>query len=543
MTDVLIVGSGASAVHAAWPLVEAGLQVVMVDYGNVDETYAPLIPDEPFSRLRRTDWRQHVYFLGRDFEGVPLGRVRVGAQLTPPRRHVTADVDRLLPLRSATFEPTESLALGGLAAAWGAGVAPFGDEDLRGLPIGRADLEPHYARVAERIGVSGDGDDDLLPFIWNPPWMQPALEIDAAAEAILTRYAGRRDRLNGRGFYLGRPRAAILTRPHRGREAQRYHDMDFWSDAGRSVWRPQWEVQALRAHPNFCYLPRRLALRFEERAGAGVRLQTRHAGDGAIETRSARALILAAGTLATARIVLRSLGRYEAPVPVVSNPYVYLPALNLGMIGRPGRDRRHSLTQLTAIYRPPGAEGAPVVAQYYSYRSLLMFKLLKEAPLPLREALPLMRDLTPLFGIWGVHHPDLPGPGKRLALRAAPGGEDVLEVVYEPTAEELDRRRRVERRLVGFLRRLGCWPLRRIDPGPGGSIHYAGTFPMTEPSGELTCDARGRLFGTAGVYLADGSLFAALPAKGLTFTMMANADRVGTALGRRLTAEGGPPGP
>jgi len=36
------------------------------------------------------------------------------------------------------------------------------------------------------------------------------------------------------------------------------------------------------------------------------------------------------------------------------------------------------------------------------------------------------------------------------------------------------------------------------------------------------------------VYLADGSVFPWLPAKGLTFTLMACADRVGTLLAARL---------
>jgi hypothetical protein len=50
----------------------------------------------------------------------------------------------------------------------------------------------------------------------------------------------------------------------------------------------------------------------------------------------------------------------------------------------------------------------------------------------------------------------------------------------------------------------------------------------------LTCDREGRLRGTRAVYLADGSVFPWLPAKGLTFNIIANADRVGTLLARTL---------
>jgi choline dehydrogenase-like flavoprotein len=141
--DVIIVGSGASAVHAAWPLVHAGLRMLMLDVGSRDDRYAPMIPEAPFTTIRRTDRSQHSYFLGDEFEGVPFGRVSVGAQLAPPRAFVNRDADRLTPVESNDFVGMESLARGGLAAGWGAGVARFADADLAGMPITLADLAPN----------------------------------------------------------------------------------------------------------------------------------------------------------------------------------------------------------------------------------------------------------------------------------------------------------------------------------------------------------------------------------------------------------------
>ena len=87
--------------------------------------------------------------------------------------------------------------------------------------------------------------------------------------------------------------------------------------------------------------------------------------------------------------------------------------------------------------------------------------------------------------------------------------------------------------LRGF-RRLGCLPLKRIRPGNGSSIHYAGTFPISGEDRPLTCDRDARLRGTRAVYLADGSVFPWLPPKGLTFNIMANADRVGAIVAERM---------
>jgi hypothetical protein len=88
-----------------------------------------------------------------------------------------------------------------------------------------------------------------------------------------------------------------------------------------------------------------------------------------------------------------------------------------------------------------------------------------------------------------------------------------------------------ERTLLRFFRQLGCLPLKTIRPGHGSSLHYGGTFPI-RPDGDdpLTCDRSSRLRATARVWVADGSLFPWLSPKGLTFNIMANANRVGTML-------------
>jgi hypothetical protein len=176
-----------------------------------------------------------------------------------------------------------------------------------------------------------------------------------------------------------------------------------------------------------------------------------------------------------------------------------------------------------------------VQAQVFSYRSLLTFKLMKEAPVAYREGLRIMRLLIPHVSILGIHHEDRPSAAKRLLLRRGEGSTpDRLRIDYAPAAAELAAQHADERRLRRIFLRLGCVPLRTIRPGHGANIHYAGTFPMAPSGGELTCDSNGRLRATRAVHLADGSLFPWLPAKGLTFTLMAHANRVGTLLARRL---------
>jgi choline dehydrogenase-like flavoprotein len=532
MTEVIVVGSGPGGANAAARLVEGGRSVLMLDFGNRDDRYARLVPSRPFLALRHDDVEQHRYFLGEDFEGIPFGGVRVGAQLTPPRAYAVADAAQRVPLDAPDFAAFTSLARGGLGVAWAAGIAPFSDDELRAMGLDLETIQPHYDSVAARIGVAGTRDD-LLRFFPASPGMMPALGADTASAVVLEAYERRRATLNADGFHLGRPRIAVCSQPFRGRDAYAYHDMDFWADAGRSIYRPQWTLEELERSPRFAYRARCLVERFEEHAG-GVRVEVVHADTGARESHEARALVLAAGTFGTARIVLRSLDRYDTPLPLVSNPYTYIPMLNLRMLGRPARDARSSQGQLTAILEC-GPRNRILQANVFSYRSLLTFKLMKEVPMAAAQARRMLQVLMPCFTILGVHHEDRPTPAKTCTLRRGQEGEpDVLEIRYRSTEEEERTQRDDERALLRGFRRLGCIPLRRIRPGHGSSIHYAGTLPITADDRPMSCDRDSRLRGTRAVFLADGSIFPWLPAKGLTFNIMANADRVGAIVAGRL---------
>ncbi|HUI08002.1 MAG TPA: hypothetical protein VL486_13470 [Verrucomicrobiae bacterium] len=543
-SDIIVVGSGASGVHVAWPLVEAGLTVTMLDTGVRDEVYEPLVPARPYTEVRCADARQHRYLLGDNFEGIPLGQLGAGPQLTPPRQFVFRHAEALTPTRSPEFEAVESLALGGLAGAWGAVSFPYLDGELRqtGLPANQ--LRKHYETVARRIGVSGDRSDDLSRVRGPLEALQPPLLLDSHAEQILARYERKRDALHRAGCYVGQTLLAALTRDLGERKAHTYYDMDFWSNAGGSVYRPALSVKDLGRSANFRYRPSYLVETFAESSADAVRVRARSLASNRVEEFEARRLILAAGALGTTRIVLRSLGQYDVRVPLTSNPHSYIPCVHYRSLGRMPRERRHSLAQLTMVFDPTGDREHLVQSQLYSYGSLMLFRLLQELPLPYRESLRIMRALVPHMVIWVVQHEDRPSPDKYCALRRnREGTGDYLEVVYHLSPESQRTRRANEKRMAGFVRQLGCLPIRTVNTPDGSSIHYAGQFPATVADKPLSTTVNGRLRPTRTVYLADGSAFAYVPAKGLTLTLMANANRLGEHVAQALKPTGSAPAP
>ncbi len=535
--EFLVVGSGASAVHAALPLAQAGRNVLICDLGKTPEnaeTTTPPLPEVDWLSLRQKNTEQHRFFLGDEFEGVPLGPVRVGAQLTPQRQYLMRQAETVFPIDSGGFAAMQALAQGGLGVAWGASSMPFSNDDLESWPLDRAALQPYYNAVAKEIGVCGPQSDDLSPLLGPLEPLQPPPRADSNAEFLLGRYNRRRQSFLDRGFALGQARLAMLTDslPTEGRKAVSFYDTEFWADPDRAVYRPQFTLEKLQQHPNVLYKAGVIVQSFQENGSTeSVEITARESTTGEVVQFTCKKLLLAAGTLNTTRIALRSLAQYHTPVPLLSNPYTYYPSLNVWRLGRLTRNRRHSLTQLTGLYDPDGTGRHLLQPQFYSYRSLMLFKLLKESPLPFKESLRILRALQDYFVIIGVFHPDEPGSTKTLHLLPAENpANDWLRINYKRTAVELNEQHRREKSLCKIFQELGAYPMKRVLPGEGASIHYAGTLPASAKDHPLTTTPTGQLRGTKSVYCVDGSTFPTLPAKGLTLTLMANARRIAEGL-------------
>ncbi len=537
--DILIIGSGPSGAMAATTLVRAGLEVEMLDVGYQYDPYAEMIPELPFTGLRKQDPHQSRYLLGDRREGVPRGNQMVGALLTPPRQYVLEPSDSLRsPIEGVDrVEIRQSLALGGLGAAWGASCFTYSDSELRRMALDPSEFPRLYSEVASEIGVSGplapDEDADCYRFSFSQTReLQPPVNLDLNSRRTMQAYYARRDQLNQRGFYLGRSYLAVLTRDLGDRHANPYFDMDLYYDHRRSVYRPRYTIDELRRAPNFIYTPGVQVLRFHERSGGGVEVSAREVEGGAERSFRARRLLLCAGCINSARIALRSLGLFGVETPFLHSPGVFLPCANLHMLGRKPEAHRLSLAQISGVFLPPENPEDMVSFQFNHYSSLLLFKLVKEMPLPPWAGLLVARLLVSSLSVVGVYHADSPHVDSCLGL--SPDG--AIRIRYRPDAQKEATRLRHERQLGGLLRKLGYLPLSAVRPRWGTSMHYAGTIPMQESSAApgLSTEPSYRLRGTASVFVGDSSTWNYLPAKGLTFTIMANAKKAAESLIRSL---------
>jgi choline dehydrogenase-like flavoprotein len=516
-SDFIIVGSGIAGAGAALALADHDAMVI-----DVGHRPPPPALHGGWPELRRAGSDLSDVLLGPRLESLHnVFRPYLSPKLKAPLlRFVTEGSSDLMPLRARGFEPVVSFALGGLANVWGAGLYRYGDLDLQGFPVGAEDLHPHYDRLTLEIGIAG-GDDGLTRFFGPTDGLLPPVRLSPVFEKLLQR-SDRRPSVAGRGLFLGRPRLGLLTVPHGDRLPYAYHGLEFFQAGDPAVYSPALTLDRLARQGRIRYRGGMHVERYQPRAD-GIDVHARDLGSGELVTFKCRRLLLAAGTLGTARLVLRSHDDTRTRLPLLDNPVSYMPLVDPWAIGGAEERRFFPGVSLNAVFYPPRAT-EPIQMSLYGMAGVLKSDFAFEFPLALRGMLAANRLLAPALVMVQLFYPDERRPACHVGL----GEDQALEISYHPPTL-----RRVESDLLPLFRRLGLWGRRSLcrTLPPGSSFHYAGTLPMTrDPGGPYETDTLGRPGGSGRVHVVDASVFPRLPSKNHSFTMMANAHRIAARL-------------
>ena len=519
MFDVIVVGSGPAGVSASFPLVAAGLRVLMVDGGRQNHVEPPA-GQYLTERSQASD--QSRWMVGRDFHALR----QVGAvspKLRAPTQAATfADFVGANRLSGSNFALMGSLARGGLSNAWGCGVAALNADELEAFPVDVEEMRASYAAVTRRVGVSGAGLDDMTEYFGVDEWADEPVALDALHDAVLAKYGEARAGLRASGFSLGRSRVAALSAPRPGRDACDLSGMCLWGCHRGALYSSSTDLATLRKADNFTYRPGFVVDRFLADEGYHELVGQQ---DGCAESIAGRRIVLAAGTLATTAIAMRSLGM-STPLRVQTSPtaafLLWLPA-QLGAGRRPG----FGLGQLSFSLALEG--GVSAFGSTFSSTGLPVAEFVRHLPLSRRFGADV---LGTLLSSCIVGNAFFPGSLSDNTATLLPDGTVQFRGGF---AEGLDPALNEARSKLGkAFRRLGAWMLPgSFTPGtPGADIHYACSLPMASDPGPGHCTGNGELVGAPGVFVVDGASLSALSAKSHTLTIMANADRIG----RRMVA-------
>jgi len=290
-----------------------------------------------------------------------------------------------------------------------------------------------------------------------------------------------------------------------------------------------------RRYGGFSYEPGTLVEAFQFGQERRIRsLRTRPLDGGPVETRPVETLALAAGTLASSRIFLASWREATGTCPTLSglmdNRQVLVPFIHLARIGKAFEPHSYQYHQLS-MGLPARREEEYVHGQITTLTTAQAHPVMEAMPFDVRTAGYVFRNARAALGLVNLNFHDRRRGMCGVSL--APPGEastepPVFRIEYEPPPDESRRIRDALRRVRRSLRALGCV----VAPGTtharpmGASVHYAGTLPMSKDGGMFTVTSDCRSRDLDNLFVVDGSTFPFLPAKNITFSLMANAVRV-----------------
>jgi choline dehydrogenase-like flavoprotein len=504
--DVIIIGSGPAGVSAAWPLVEAGVRVLMLDASGESLPY----PVQSGLAALRSDperWRTELGWAG------PLADSGVSPKFaTPLARAALADFADTAGLDARNFMALGSHASGGLSRIWGALAARYSEADLASLP----GVEASYDRVSQHVGISGG---------------QEIADADPASLApSVAHLAARHQRLGARpGFHLVTAPNAVLAEPREDRLGCNRCGLCLHGCSRGAIYHSALELPALRRHRNFTH---RGGIIVERLSDAGGQIVEARIGGEKVRFR-APVVILAAGTLTTTSLALRRIGLSGVPVRIESNPVGGIGFLVPHLIGRALPEQAFGLGQL--FYTLEAEAGVEAAGVFYGADTLPLATVADRLPFTRPFALRAARALAPALVLATAY---LPG---RFSDNELVVEDDGAAGRIRITGRQSSEAERLLSETFGALARLtrsrGAWaiPGSRQILMPGADAHPAGTLPMGG-AGPAATGTDGELQGAPGVFVADGAALPLLSARHPTLTIMANADRIGRALASRIAA-------
>lgn len=532
MSVVAVVGSGPSGVHLAQTLLDHGHSVLMLDVGH--EGGEALLPQADVDELKERLDDPVAYFLGEHGEGVVFLSDEARYYVHPPSKSYVFKRPDHFRVEARGFEPVISFASGGLAEAWTAGSYPLNDAELAAFPFGLSDLEPYYAEVIRRIGVTASRDDLARFSHWFDEYMEP-VEVDPHSAHLLARYDRRRSALNRLGFYLGRSRVAVLTRDHDGRQACGKLGRCLWGCPRHALYAPSSTLRRLRRHPGFRYQPGTYVSHFTYDGDIVTGLIAKQA-DGTVHELLADAYVLAAGTLCSSKLLLDSIfhrtGEVHELSGLMDNRQIMMPFVSPALLGRPVRTHEYQFHQL-ALGIERSAPEEYIHGQITTLKAAAVHPIVQSLPLDLRAAVSVFRLAHAALGAANVWLHDRRSERNAITIRPHEDDGTDLVVRYTPDDRGVAEASQLVRR---GLRSLGCFVPRQMTKvlPSGSSVHYAGTLPMSQEERAFGCTPECRSWDFRNLYFADGATFPFLPAKNLTFTLMANAIRVADAVNDAL---------
>lgn len=509
-----VIGSGLSGVMCARALLEKGRQVTMLDVG--------VLPSKETSDVKQHLSERDPHAWDKQTLSSVSGTLsqtkgRVPSRLYFNSYYMYADTV----LEGIDQQKTNcrmSYAQGGLGVVWGGATLPAQKEDFNEWPFSIDRMRFHYEAVAKEIGIAGvrDNLETMFPFFGNP---LPVDDLSQQAEHICKNLTAHRQSLSKSGITYGRSRLAYRSSsliPGCKKCALCLSGCPF-----DVIYSATDTLRKLKKRKEFTYIEDCIVKRIEEKENI-VYLHTVHSGKEKVF--EGDRVFVACGPLGTLKLMSDSRVQSRDTYALHYQPYFMLPLLSLKNLNTVSREKVHTMAQLFIELHDQAISDRTIHMQLYTYSPQIQSEIDR-----MFGRIPFLKKAVDYF-ITGrllliqgyVHASAAPAISVEKEV-----GKLRLHGVDERSVKVLIRQ--VARKLFGLSLQIGAIPLLpMLKYGlPGDGNHAGASFPMAETPTENQTDVYGRLPEFSRVHMVDSSVLSTIPAPTISYTVMANAHRIG----------------
>lgn len=283
------------------------------------------------------------------------------------------------------------------------------------------------------------------------------------------------------------------------------------------------QIEEFKKFKNFTYIPNQLVTIVKDNKNY-VEIESLTIDKSSQILTNTKYLILAAGSINTTRILLKSLKLYNYKTTFLTKAHYITACLHPKVILKNKNSQELNLGQLVISSKNSQSNLNPFFIQMYRFNTLVINKVLKYIPLPKFVALPLLSVFAPSLMIADIRFSAFETKNKYCQL-IKEGKNDILKIFFSESKKEKKNHKDQFRKIVNQLKSWGLFSIRTVKDYT--TSHYAGGVPYQQKPGKISVDLNGKLHQAKRIYVADSSSWKALPAKPPTLTIMANAARIG----------------
>lgn len=525
---VCIIGSGPTGIAAAHCLIERGISVCLLDGGLKLENHRQANL-EKLSGLSPFEWAQsEVEFLKGDMKATDSG---VAVKLTYGSDYPYRDAERIFLNPNKEIGVAASLGCGGFSSVWGAAMLPYLPEDTADWAIKIDDLSEHYKAVIKLTGLAGREDalGERFPLYGRSHNLVP---LSSHIKSFLSDLEKSETELKRRGVLFGQSRLAVAERNLHGTECAACRLCMYGCPYGL-IYNSADALPELRKSSLFTYHTDVIVERFSENE-TGATVYARHRESGQKLVFNAKRLMIGAGVLSTARLVLESMNDYDSEVTLKDSQYFLLPLLRFAATKEAENEPQTTLSQAFIEVLDEAVSDKSVHLQIYGYNELYRQAIEHKLRVFGNITNPAINAFLRRFIlIQGYLHSDYSHSIRlRLEKSAKPDAISKLSMKVRHNPETDEKLKKLIAKLASLRSIFKAVPLKYLlkKGEVGRGFHTGGTFPMRVQPEKFETDTLGRLPNWKKIHLIDASVFPSIPANTITFTAMANAHRVASQI-------------